>query len=134
MAGPIADLQRVREVQSVVVAAGHQLTPDWTRDTALVDYGKYPVGAGAIAAQDLEAVLSADAVLVVASEHEGRGVFAELGAALARACRGDLAHLVVVGEMRHESVFHFHPAVVRVDSVHDWLAGLQSEDEPHGPG
>lgn len=124
----MADLQRVREVQSAVVAAGHQLTLDWTRDTTLVDYGEHLVEAREIAAEDVDAVLSADAVLVVASEHEGRGVYVELGAALARASRGDLEHVVVVGDLRHESVFHFHPAVARVDSVHDWLATLQDDD------
>lgn len=68
--------------------------------------------------------MDADAVLVVASEHDGRGMFVELGAALARARRGDLHHVVVVGRIRHESVFYLHPSVVRVADVEEWLAGL----------
>jgi hypothetical protein len=69
-------------------------------------------------------VLTADAVLVVASEHDGRGMFVELGAALARARNGDLKHVVVVGPIRHESVFYYHPAVLRVPAVDEWLAAI----------
>ncbi len=69
-------------------------------------------------------MLDADAVLVVVSEHEGRGMFVELGAALARASRGDLEHVVVVGPVHHESVFYFHPSVQRVPTVADWLSSL----------
>jgi len=69
-------------------------------------------------------VVQADAVLVVASEHDGRGMFVELGAALVRARAGDLAHVVLVGEIRHESVFCLHPLVQRVPTVEAWFATL----------
>lgn len=55
-------------------------------------------------------------------EHDGRGMFVELGAALGRAARGELEHVVLVGEIRHESVFYFHSLVRRVPTVQDWLA------------
>lgn len=32
---------------------------------------------------------------------------------------------VVVGEIRHESIFYFHPVVERVPSVQDWLGRLR---------
>ena len=51
-------------------------------------------------------------------------MFVELGAAFARAQRGELEHVVVIGPIRHESVFYYHPAVLRVASVDEWLAGL----------
>ena len=60
---------------------------------------------------------------MVASEHDGRGMFVELGAALARARRGDLDHVVVIGQIRHESVFFHHPVVKRVSTVDEWLTG-----------
>lgn len=53
-------------------------------------------------------------------------MFVELGAALARATRGDLDHLVLIGEIRHESVFYLHPLVQRVSTVEDWLGQLSS--------
>ena len=124
VAGPLTDTDGVRAVQAAVVAAGHQLTHDWTREpdvTLAADYASDTDRSAKIAADDLDAVLTADAVLVVASQHEGRGMFVELGAALSRARRGDLDHVVVVGPVRHESVFYYHSAVRRVDTIEDWL-------------
>ena len=125
VAGPIADIRAVQVVQSAVVAAGHELTLDWSRgpDATFDDYGSLPEVSAELATADLEAVLTAGAVLVVASDHDGRGTFVELGAALARARSGDLEH-VVIGPIRHESVFYYHPAVLRVAAVDEWLAGL----------
>lgn len=59
------------------------------------------------------------------SEHDGRGMFVELGPALASATRGGrVRHIVVVGPIQHESVFYFHPAVTRVGHVGEWLTAL----------
>ena len=126
VAGPLADAEKVQAVQTAVVAAGHELTLDWSRgpDIKLDDYGSLPNVSAEIANEDLDAVLTADAVLVVASEHDGRGMFVELGAALAQARRGELKHVVVVGVIRHESVFYYHPAVLRVSTVDEWLSKI----------
>ena len=127
VAGPLADTENVQAVQSALVAAGHELTLDWSRgpDVTFVDgYGSRPVLSAKLAIEDLNAVLGADAVLVVSSEHEGRGMFVEFGAALARAERGDLRHVVVIGQIRHESVFYYHPAVQLCSTVDEWLATL----------
>ena len=126
MAGPLADTEKVQAVQSAVVAAGHELTLDWSRgpDVKFDDYVSLPEVSAELATDDLDAVLTADAVLVVASEHDGRGMFVELGAALARARRGELKHVVVIGTIRHESVFYYHPSVLRVSAVDEWLSGI----------
>lgn len=124
VAGPLTDTTAVRAVQQAVLAAGHQLSLDWTRglDVSFAgDYAEDLVLSSKIAADDLDGVLNADAVLVVASQHEGRGMFVELGAALTRATRGDLEHVVVVGHIQHESVFYYHPAVQRVSTIEEWL-------------
>ncbi|MGA8847451.1 MAG: hypothetical protein WB471_12625 [Nocardioides sp.] len=127
VAGPLADIETVQAVQAAVVAAGHKLTFDWSRGKDVTFVGGYasrPDVSASLAADDLNAVLAADAVLVVASDHDGRGMFVELGAALARACRGDLDHVVVIGQIRHESVFFHHPVVRRASTVDEWLASL----------
>ncbi|CAB4950507.1 unannotated protein [freshwater metagenome] len=114
-------------MQQAVVAAGHQLSLDWTRgpDVNFADgYDSDLAVSAQIAVADLDGVMNADAVIVVASEHQGRGMFVELGAALARAREGDLAHVVVVGTVQHDSVFFYHPAVQRASTVDEWLASL----------
>ncbi|WP_344255143.1 hypothetical protein [Terrabacter carboxydivorans] len=123
VSGPVSDATTVQEVQNAVVAAGHELTLDWSADVAFAqDYASQAERSARMAQEELAAVLEADAVLVVASEHDGRGMFVELGAALTRASRGELDHVVLLGEIHHESVFYFHPLVQRVPAVEDWLA------------
>lgn len=126
VAGALADSARVRDVQAAVVAAGHELTLDWTsgEDVSLRDYASEPEAAGRIAAADLDAVRQADAVLVVTSEHQGRGMFVELGAALAEAESGRMQHVVVLGGRPHDSAFFYHPAVQRFLDVEEWLSSL----------
>lgn len=126
VAGSLADVGNVRSVQAAVVGAGHELTLDWTRgaDVALTDYESQPAASATLATADLDAVLAAEAVLVVVSEHDGRGMYVELGAALARASAGELAHVAVLGAIHHQSVFLHHPAITRWVSVEEWLDGL----------
>jgi hypothetical protein len=125
VAGPVDDVADVRAVQRAVIAAGHVLSHDWTRavEADLTSgYSLAPEASARIAAAALDGVMSADAVLVLSSGQDGRGMFVELGAALARAISGDLEHVVAIGETRHDSAFYHHPSVVRVVSVDDWLA------------
>lgn len=125
VAGPVADTVTVQKVQDAVLAAGHELTLDWSADVSFAEGFASQIDRSArMAKEELDAVIAADAVLVVASEHDGRGMFVELGVALARASRGDLDHVVLIGEIHHESVFYFHPLVQRVPTVEDWFAQL----------
>ena len=115
VAAPLAAVTEVQAVQAAVVAAGHQLTFDWTRsediDVGDSGYADAPEAAMRIATNDLDGALAADAVLVLATEHEGRGTYVELGAALAQASSGQAVDVVLVGEVHHDSVFHHHPLV-----------------------
>ena len=125
VAGPVADTVTVQKVQDAVLAAGHELTLDWSADVSFAEGFANQIDRSArMAGEELDAVIAADAVLVVASRHDGRGMFVELGVALARASRGDLDHVVLIGEIHHESVFYFHPLVQRVPTVEDWFAQL----------
>ncbi len=126
VAGPVADTVTVQQVQDVVLAAGHELTLDWSADVSFAEgFASQIKRSARMAMEELDAVIAADAVLVVASQCDGRGMFVELGVALARATRGDLDHIVLIGEIHHESVFYFHPLVQRVPTVEDWLAQLK---------
>lgn len=119
VAGSLSDVIAVRAAQSAVVAAGHELVLDWTRG---LDADPLP-GSGwpaAVAEQDLAAVMAADAVLVLPGSGDGRGLFAELGAALARAVRGEGIRIGAMGDLE-QSVFLRHPLVERVDDVGQWL-------------
>ena len=92
-----------------------------------MNYASRPDDSAQIAQADLTGVMDADAVIVIASSPKpGRGLFVELGAALARAEMGLLRHVVAVGTIVHESVFYFHPRVRRVGTVEEWLTEVAS--------
>ncbi len=126
VAGSLADVVAVRETQAAVRAAGHQVLHDWTRglDVSLRDHAEDPGTAGRVARTDLRAVLEADALVLVANEEPGRGMFVELGAALARVESGQGMHVAVVGSQTTDSVFYFHPGVQRHATVAAWLASV----------
>lgn len=123
VAGQLADTAAVRAAQAQLVAAGHTLAHDWTEDLAFTEsYASRPQDPADIAHADLAGVMAADAVVVLASSAEpGRGLFVELGAALARAELDELKHVIVAGDIVHESVFYFHPRVRRVGNLGEWL-------------
>lgn len=125
VSGPVTDTDTVQRVQGAVVAACHELTLDWSTDVSFAEgYANQRERSARMAQEELDGVLAADAVLVVASEHDGRGRFVELGTALTRASRVELSHVVLIGEIHHESVFYFRPLVQRFQTVEDWLAAL----------
>jgi len=125
VAGPVTDTVTVRHIQDAVLAAGHELTLDWSADVSFSgDHASQPERSARMAKEMVDAVTAADAVLVVASEHDGRGMFVELGTALAQASRGELRHIVLIGDIHHESVFYFHPLVRRVPTVEHCLPHL----------
>lgn len=128
VAGQLADTAAVTGAQQAILAAGHELTHDWTQDLEFTeDYASRLEDSAHLAQADLAGVMVADAVVVLASGAQpGRGLFVELGAALARAELGLLRHVVVVGAIVHESVFYFHPRVRRVPTVEEWLGQVGS--------
>ncbi len=59
VAGPVAN---VRAVQAAAVAAGHELTLDWTRDISLtIDHASRLDMSAALAGEELDAIMTADA-------------------------------------------------------------------------
>lgn len=123
VAAPLAAVALVESVHRQLLEAGHELTLDWTRDMSMVaQFASQPVRSAHMASGMIRGIQAADAVLVLATEHDGRGMFVELGAALAEAERGSLDHIAVIGTILRESVFYFHPLVRRCETLQEWLA------------
>jgi hypothetical protein len=121
VAGRRSDKSLVRGVQEILIAAGHEITFDWTgpngerRD----DWSDVPDRARELSTRERHAVRSADMLVLVGSEpHGGLGCFIETGMALALGIP-----VLVVGLVR-ESVFWYLPIVERLESIYalnDWL-------------
>lgn len=109
------------------MAVGHDIQHDWTRagDVELRDYADHRTEAARVAAADLEAVVEADAVVVIVSEHGGRGLWVELGAALALASTRKVDEVLVLAGDPSASVFLHHPRVRLLDDVPSVLTALE---------
>lgn len=91
VAGRFTKKEMVQATQALLVKAGHTITYDWTKNDAGGMLGELRLDYLAQCAQaDEEGVKSADAILVL-HDSTGRGLFVELGMALA-----DRKKLVVV--------------------------------------
>ena len=124
VAAALVDAPAVRAVQDWARSVGHEVVHDWTSaaDAEVRDYLAEPDASARIASTDLRAVLEADLVVVLATGAPARGLYVELGAALACVERGEAKEVVVVGEGLGDSVFFQHPAVQRAPSVEEWWA------------
>ena len=122
----------MRNIQQRLIDAGHQITHDWTRnetgdkmlegdDAKLADL----VETGRRAELDIQGVIDADAYVMCSDNlKSGKGMYVELGAALALSVTRDSPKVYIVGALNHMSVFYFHPAVVRLDSVDQLIEKL----------
>lgn len=100
----------VRVVNRYLALAGHEVSHDWTHATAGCDLQLH-------AEAELEGVRTADAVLVV-PHPQGKGLFAELGAALA------LGKRVLLAGAPAGCIFEDHPAVEKFGTLADALRAL----------
>lgn len=134
VSGQIGDVTSVRRVQAAFRAAGHTITHDWTRNEtgdqllggrqAKFDQ---PEESARRAVKDMQGVIDCD-VYVICTDNQapGKGMYVELGAALALHATKDTPQIYLVGEMAHASIFYFHPAVVRCQTVDDVIRRVSS--------
>lgn len=135
VSGQITDLDNVRTVQQRLIEAGHEITHDWTRnetgdkmlagdEAKLADIKE----TGRRAELDIQGVIDCDAyVLCTDNTKAGKGMYAELGAALALNVTTRRPKIYMLGSLNHMSVFYFHPSVVRLDSVEELVEALERQ-------
>ena len=133
VSGQIGDVDNVRSVQKAIIAAGHTITHDWTtnetgvgmlgsRESKLANAKE----ATRRAINDINGVMNADAyVICTDNQNSGKGMYVELGAAIAMAESDDRFKVYLLGDMNHMTIFYFHPKVQVVDSVKVLLEKLE---------
>jgi hypothetical protein len=133
VSGQINDLDYVRSVQEEFVKAGHQITHDWTHNETGEKMlagreAKFanPEEAGKRALKDLQGVIDCD-VYVICTENEkmGKGMYAELGAALALNMTTGLPDIYLLGNREHASIFYFHPTIIFRNSAVEIIETLK---------
>ncbi len=113
-----------------VEAAGHEVTHDWTQTDTFLGGAEDKLAnkqeSGIRAEKDIQGVLDCDVyVLVSGNEAVGKGMYVELGAALATHQLRKSPKVYVIGPRNHLSVFYLHPIVVHLDKIEDVIADLE---------
>lgn len=63
VSGPVSDTFTVQQVQNAALAAGHELTLDWSADVSFAEgYASQTERSARMAQAELDAVIAADAV------------------------------------------------------------------------
>ena len=133
VSGQIGDIDNVRVVQDALRQVGHEITHDWTRNEAgdKMLIGRQakldnPEETAKRAVFDINGVLDADAyVICTNNESQGKGMYVELGTAIAMAESRKGLKIYLLGEMNHMTIFYLHPKVGRVESVEALLENLE---------
>jgi hypothetical protein len=114
--------EEIQQIYNVLINEGHTITHDWTVSDGIGSPEDNRHEAGKRAAKDLDGVLAADAY-IYCSNHltPGRGMYVELGAALAAQKLTGKPQVYLVGKLNFPSVFYFHPQVQLHKTLDDLL-------------
>lgn len=129
ISGQIDDADSIKTIIASVEKAGHTITHNWTTTDTFLDSEQDklndPKEAGLRARNDMEGVLRSD-IYVLSSNNQnvGKGMYVELGAALALNEATGKPRVYIIGELNHLSVFYLHPAVVRKKTIEDVLSNI----------
>jgi hypothetical protein len=127
VSGQIEEKERIREVFSLLRGHGHEITHDWTRTDDLANKRVHKSESGDRAKRDIDGVVNCEAYVLMSDNNRvGKGMYVELGAALALRARGDGPLVYIVGPMNHLSIFYLHPDVIEVATVQDLVKELES--------
>jgi len=123
----IGEKEAVRKAYAAFAGAGMSITHDWTTTDCIGDKLRRPDEAGRRAKLDIDGVCRSDVYVLLSGNREvGKGMYVELGAALALHERESRPEIFVVGPMNHLSIFYLHPAVSHVETVEDLIFELTS--------
>lgn len=115
----------------LLVEKGHEITHDWTAtDKFLGDTDSKLANIEETrerAFRDIQGVLDSN-VYILSSDNEsaGKGMYVELGAALALRQAGieGAPIIYVIGKLNHMSIFYLHPLVKRRNSLEEVLGEI----------
>ena len=131
VSGQLSEKLKIRDIYKLLEQQGHSVTHDWTKSDDLV--GPYSTGeseASLRAQRDIEGVLHAEAYVILTDNQKcGKGMYVELGAALAMASNNQIRDVAIVGPKNYESIFYYHPSLTHFEDINEYLAHLERVSE-----
>ncbi|WP_436495578.1 hypothetical protein [Actinokineospora sp. HUAS TT18] len=127
VSGQIDEIQPIRAVYRLLEDAGCKITHDWTIGDPLIDKSAQRDEAGKRAYLDIAGVVDSDIYILMSNNRlVGKGMYAELGAALALQQIAGSPEVFVVGPMNHQSIFYLHPDVKHREKIEDVVTEISS--------
>lgn len=131
VSGRIQEKEKIREIFRFLdeeCEGDYVVTHDWTVTDELSSIQSSVSEAGSRAQADIRGVIEADVYILTGDTlSAGKGLYAELGAALALRELFGVIKIFVVGEITHPSVFHHHPGVTHVKDLFELRDLLEPE-------
>lgn len=129
VSGQLDDVNCVKDAYKRLLEAGHSITHDWTESDVFLSSKEAKLEnkeeAGLRARKDLDGVIVCDVYILLSNnEKAGKGMYVELGAALALKEVTGKPEIYVVGEMNHMSVFYLHPSVKSRNTLDEVISEL----------
>jgi hypothetical protein len=127
VSGQIDEIEEINAIYVQLQHAGYKVTHDWTKTDGIGDKLKNQKEAGSRAAKDITGVVDADVYILVSNNvMPGKGMYVELGAALALNEALGKPQIFTIGERRHLSIFYLHPAVTHLNTINEVLQRLDT--------
>lgn len=125
VSGQIDEKEEINVIYQKLQQSGHEVTHDWTKTDGIGDKLKNQEEAGLRAAKDITGVVEADIYILVSNNKKpGKGMYVELGAALALNEALGKPQIFTIGNRNHLSIFYLHPAVTHLKTIEDVLQQL----------
>jgi len=126
VSGQLGEIAEVRRVFALLKDAGHTITHDWTSTDGFLDTPRAKLDnkpeSARRAEADIQGVLDCDVYILLSDNKSvGKGMYVELGAALALKQSGKDIRVFVVGPMNHLTLFYLHPDVTHFLTIESLL-------------
>jgi hypothetical protein len=120
VAAKFEERDEVLKLYEILKSKGHTVTCDWTKHKSISPYKDNPELAREYSIGDTNGSMDAD-FFIMLTPNDGKGMFVELGAAIASNIKSGKPKIYAVGENNTETIFYFHPSVTRVDTLDEVL-------------
>lgn len=122
VSGQLDEAEKIKDAYQKLKDAGHEITHDWTESDIFLSSPKLKMAnraeCGLRAEKDINGVVQCDVYILFADNKKaGKGMYVELGAAIALNSKNGAPDIYMVGKMNHMSVFYLHPAVKHRNNI-----------------
>jgi len=128
--------EAVLQIYEKLKEKGHEVHKDWTVHQPFYPYSSDPHRCAKYSEEDVKGAMDCDVFVLLADEKavsenspnmhsHGRGMFIELGAAISSFLLRGSPKVFVIGPDNDKSIFHFHHAVTRFDTIEEVLDSLE---------